>query len=195
MLRPIRKCFLSLHHMSSIIYSFKYQWNTSYIGRTSQSLEVRIGQYGQVKIQKGGCDHCINASTLSALRHLLNNPKCASFYITHTFSALTKACSVSLIKVLETIYNKSLQPSVCIQKVQYLALNVVCLWYMLRHVSLNNSDKFCLLILNGILPQLPSNSLVSLVKEEGKLTCWRIFISFRAPRTLAQSSHQGLDFS
>lgn len=93
MLRPIRKCFLSPHHMSSIIYSFKYQCNTNYIGRTSQSLEVRICKYGQVKIQTGGCDHWINVSTFLALRHLLNNFKCVSFYITHMFSALTKACS------------------------------------------------------------------------------------------------------
>lgn len=109
MLRLIQKEVLPPHHICSVIYYFKYQCDTDYIGRMGQRLEVSIIQHLPANIQMLNLDNlhrCINASDSVITEHLLNNYKCNQSYNEDMFLVLRKVYSDFHFQVLEFIYIK-----------------------------------------------------------------------------------------
>lgn len=85
---------------SSVIYQFKYECNTNYMGRTNFWLSTRITQDMPAYIRHGG-DSNSNRLTPSVCesaieRHLIKNTGCASEYVDEAFRLLHRDQSVEL---------------------------------------------------------------------------------------------------
>lgn len=52
-LRSPCKDVLPPHYVSSVIYNYKSQWESEYIGRTNQMLETTIDQHWRSQIRAG----------------------------------------------------------------------------------------------------------------------------------------------
>lgn len=76
MLISLCKDVLPLHLVSSVIYNYKCQCESEYIGIANQMLETRIDQHVPAKIHHRRCDNfhkLVNTSGLVIAECLINN--------------------------------------------------------------------------------------------------------------------------
>ena len=123
----MRKDVLPPHHMNSIIYKYTCSCGGDYIGRTSNRLDLRIKQHLPARILnlelKRG--QLVNTSRSSIADHVINSRECVADFNIDRFSILSRSHSSHHLKVLETLYVRSLQPSLCKQRDCLLGLNVI----------------------------------------------------------------------
>nr|WBB44924.1 reverse transcriptase [Chrysogorgia stellata] len=126
-LPPTPKEVLPAFSSSSIIYEFKCECGSRYVGRTSQRLGDIMKQHVPTNIRRKivplrqqprrQCrqDTVINCDSAIS-RHLLSNSQCAKSYNDTNFRILAKCRSPFQLKVLESIYIKLSDPDLCRQK-------------------------------------------------------------------------------
>lgn len=139
-LAPTPKDSLPAFSTSSVIYEFKCECDSRYVGRTSQRLGDRVKQHIPSTIrnqtlpmrkqpgrkcrqnQEIECDSAIG-------KHLLMNKSCADAYSDAKFRILQKCRSTFSLKTMEAIFIKLNDPVLCRQKqfVFQLALFWWCL--------------------------------------------------------------------
>ena len=138
-----RKDILPTASQSNIVYLFKCSCSCTYVGRTVQRLEERIGQHvprgligddgGSLAVKRRGRPRKNNNLTevsktdTAITRHLKESALCLQGVARKTsnhFSILAKGRSLLQLQFLEALYIKSNQPSLCVQKehVKSLAL-------------------------------------------------------------------------
>ena len=69
-----------------------------------------------------------NTSGSSIAEHMINSRECVADFNADRFSILNRSHSIFHLKVLETLYVRSLQPSLCKQRDCLLGLNMISLW-------------------------------------------------------------------
>ena len=126
----MRKNVLPPHHINSVIYKYTCSYGSDYIGRTSNRLDLRIKQHLPVRIlnlelKRGQLE---NTSRSSIAEHMINSRECVAEFNVDRFSILSRSHSIFHPKLLETLYVRSLQPSLCKQRDCLLELNVISLW-------------------------------------------------------------------
>lgn len=97
----------------SLIYKFKCQCETEYLGRTSVRLETKLDQHIPKFVRLHLSNHCrvlqpVHDSAIGT--HLLENEQCSSCFTLHISS------SKQHLQVLEAVYLKLQQPSPCRRK-------------------------------------------------------------------------------
>ena len=121
------KDVLPPHHINSVIHKYTCSCGSDYIGRTSNRLDLRIKQHLPARILnlelKRG--KLVNTSGSSIADHMINSRECVADFNVDRFSMLSRSHSLYHLKVLETLYVRSLQPSLCKQRVCLLGLNVI----------------------------------------------------------------------
>ena len=137
MLPVARNDVLSTTHKSSVIYEYKCQCDSRYVGRTSQRQQDRIKQHVPQWLRqqftrprrsqphrsckrkniKPDCDSATG-------QHLLENNQCALNYDNKRFSILATASSSFRLNLLETAYIKTRQQTLCSQKEFVYALKL-----------------------------------------------------------------------
>ena len=95
---------------TNVIYEFKCICSETYVGRTSQKLETRIGQHIPVWLSKGK----VRASESAIALHLIKtqhkvDPATA-------FSIITSTKKPFMLPILEALKIRSLSPVLCRQK-------------------------------------------------------------------------------
>ena len=99
------------------------------MGGTSDRLDLRIKQHLPARILnlelKRG--QLANTSGSSIAEHIINSRECVADFNVDRFSILSRSHSIFHLKVLETLYVRYLQPSLCKQKDCLLELNVISL--------------------------------------------------------------------
>lgn len=93
MMKSIYEDVLPHHHISLVIYNFKYQCDSEYIGRTNQRLVVTI-QHMSAKIHSRQYDNLqtlVNTSGSATAEHLIGNQICASAFARNSFSVISRA--------------------------------------------------------------------------------------------------------
>ena len=125
----MRKDVLPPHHINSVLCKYTCSCGSDYIGRTSNHLDLRIRQHrpGRIlnlKLKRG---QLANISGSSIAEHMINSRECVADFNVDRFSILSRSHSVFHLKVLETLYVRSLQSSLCKQRDCLLGLNVISL--------------------------------------------------------------------
>ena len=125
----MRKDVLPTHHINSVIYKYKCSCGSDYIGRTSNRLDLRIKQHLPARILNRELKRgqLANTSGSSIAEHMINSTECVADFNVDRFSILSRSHSIFHLKVLETLYVRSLQPSFCKQSDCLLGLNVISL--------------------------------------------------------------------
>ena len=123
----MRRDVLPPYHISSLIYKYTCGCGGDYIGGTSNRLDLRIKQRLSARILnlelKRG--QLVNTSGSSIADHMINNRECVADFNVDRFSILSRSHSLYHLKVLETLYVRSLQPSLCKQRDCLLGSNVI----------------------------------------------------------------------
>ena len=109
----MRKDVLPPHHINSVIYKYTCSCGSDYIGRTSNRLDLRIKQQLPARILNLELkrSQLLNTSGSSVADHLINSRECVAYFNVDRFSILSRSQSLCHLKVLETLYIRSLQPS------------------------------------------------------------------------------------
>ena len=109
----MRKDVLPPHRINSVIYKYTCSCGSDYIGRASNRLDLRIKQHLSARIfnleLKRG--QLVNTSESSIADHMNNSRECVADFNVDQFSILSRSHSLYHLKVLETLYVRSLQPS------------------------------------------------------------------------------------
>ena len=118
-----------------LMYKYICSCGSDYIGRTSNQLDLRIKQHLPARIlnlelRRG---QLVNTSGSSIAEHMINCRECVADFNVDRFSILSWSHSIFHLKVLETLYVRSLQPSLCKQRNCLLGLNVIGLWPFVHH--------------------------------------------------------------
>ena len=123
-----KRCFASPHHINSVIYKYTCSCGSDYIGRTSNRLDLCIRHLPawilNLRLIRG---QLANTSGSSVAEHMINSRECVANFNIDRFSILSRLHSLFHLKVLETLYVRSLQPSLCKQRDCLLGLNVISL--------------------------------------------------------------------
>ena len=124
------KDVLPPHHINSVIYKYTCSYGSDYISRTSNWLDQRIKQHLptcilNLELKRG---QLTNTSGSSIAEHMINSRECVADFNVDWFSILSQSHLIFHLKVLETLYIRSLQPSLCKQRDCLLGLNVISLW-------------------------------------------------------------------
>ena len=122
-------------HIKSVIYKDTCRWGSDYIGRTSNRLDLRIKQHLARRILnldlKRG--QLVNTSGSSIVDYMINSREYVADFNVDRFSILSRSLSIFHLKVLETLYVRSLQSSLCKHRDCLLGLNVIGLWSSVHH--------------------------------------------------------------
>ena len=125
----MRKGVLPPHYTNSVIYKYTCSCDSDYIDRTSNRLDWRIKEYLPARILnlelKRG--QLANSSGSSIAEQMINSRECVADFNVYRFSILSRSHSIFHLKVLETLYIRSIQPSLCKQRDCLLGLNVISL--------------------------------------------------------------------
>ena len=127
---PVRslKDALPTPSISNVIYNYKCHCGCDYVGRTSQSLSVRISQHVPPAIRSistSGRKYKMPTVMSSSIgQHLIDHPECAKHYDDNKFSILAYAASNFQLSVLEAIFIESRDPVLCRQKKFVLPLKI-----------------------------------------------------------------------
>ena len=123
----MRKDVLPPHHINSVIYKYTCSCGSEYIGRTSNRLDLRIKQHLPARILnlelKRG--QLVNTSGSSIADHMIDSRECVADFNVDRFSILSRSHLLYHLKVLETIYVRSFQPSLSKQRDCLLGLDVI----------------------------------------------------------------------
>ena len=105
------------------------------MGGTSSRLDQRIKQYLPARILNLELKRCqlVNTSGSSRADHMINSRECVADFNVDQFSILSRSHSIFHLKVSETLYVRSLQPSLCKQRDCLMGLNVIGLWPSVNH--------------------------------------------------------------
>ena len=125
----MRKDILPPHHINSVIYRYTSSCGSDYISRTSNRLDLRIKMHLPVRILNLELkrDQLANTSGSSIAEHVINSRECVADFNVDRFSILSRSHSIFHLQVLETLYVRPLQPSLCKQRDCLLGLNVISL--------------------------------------------------------------------
>ena len=125
----MRKDVLPLHHFNSVIYKYTCSCGSDYVGRTSNRLDLRIKQHLTARILNLRLirGQLANTSGSSIAEHMINCRECVADFNVNRFSVLSWSHSLFHLKVLETLYLQSFQPSLCKQRDCLLGLYVISL--------------------------------------------------------------------
>ena len=125
----MRKDVLPPHHINSVIYKYTCSCGSDYIGRKSNRFNLRMKQHFPARILnlelKRG--QLVNTSGSSIADYMINRRECVADFNVDRFSILSRSHSIFHLKVLETLYVRSLQPPLCKQRDCLLGLNVISL--------------------------------------------------------------------
>ena len=118
----IHKDALPILKQNLLIYKFNCRCNSAYIGRTCQSLEVRIRQHVPRSIlNKGRLTSGQSRAMDSAIsEHLLAINSCRTNYQDDCFSVLHRARDKVQLNILEAIYIAIDRPSLCKQRSSHI---------------------------------------------------------------------------
>ena len=119
------KDVLPPHHINSVIYKYTCSCGSDYIGRTSNRLDLRIKQHLPARILNLELKKGQLVNTSSIADHMINSRECVADFNVDRFSILSRSYSLYYLKVLETFYVRSFQPSLCKQRDCLLGLNVI----------------------------------------------------------------------
>ena len=110
------------HHINSVIYKYIYSCGSDYVDlRIRQHLPARIWN---LRLKRG---QLANTSRSSIAEHMISSRECVADFNVDQFSIQSRSHSPFHLKVLETHYVRSLQPSLCKQRDCLLGLNVISL--------------------------------------------------------------------
>ena len=125
----MRKDVLPPHHINSVIYNYTCSCGSDYVGRTPNRLDLRIRQHLPARILNLRLirGQLANTSGSSIAEHMINSRECVADFNVDRFSFLSRSHSLFHLKVLETLYIRSLHPSLCKQRDCSLGLNVISL--------------------------------------------------------------------
>ena len=125
----MRKDVLPLHHINSVIYKYTCSCGSDYIDRYSNRLDLRIRQHLPARILNLRLirGQLANIFGSSIAEHMINSWECVANFNIDRFSILSRLHSLFHLKVLQTLYVRSLQPSLCKQRDCLLGLNVISL--------------------------------------------------------------------
>ena len=119
--------YITYLFINSVIYKYTCSCGSDYIGRTSNRLDLCIKQHLPARILnlelKRG--QLVNTSSFSIADHMINSREWVSDFNVDQFSILSWSHSLYHLKVLETLYIRSLQPSLSKQRDCLLGLNVI----------------------------------------------------------------------
>ena len=123
----MRKDVLPPHHINSVIYKYTCSCGGDYLGRKFNRLDLRIKQHLlarvlNLELKRG---QLVNTSGSSIEDHMINSRECVADFNVDRFSILSRSHSLYHLKVLETLYVRSLQPPLCKQRDCLLGLNVI----------------------------------------------------------------------
>lgn len=121
MLRPIRKEVLPIDHITSVINEFSFQCDVDYLGRTSHRLEAGIDQHVSVNFARKRWAFYIGRLA----KYLNKNQQFPRSYSQEMFSMAS--ISDYHLKVLESVYIKSGQPTLYKRYKWLVDLNVIML--------------------------------------------------------------------
>ena len=121
------KDVLPPYHINSVIYKYTCSCGSDYIGRTSNRLDLCIKQHLPACILNLELkrDKLVNTSGSSIAAHMINDRECMAVFNVDRFRILSRSHSLYHLKVLETLYIRSLQPSLCKQRDHLLGLIVI----------------------------------------------------------------------
>ena len=104
--KSIHKDTLPILNQSLLIYKFNCRCSSTYIGRTSQRLEVRIRQHVPRGILNSGRSTCGHSQAMDSAigEHLLSTNSCRTDYRDDWFSVLHRARNKIHLTILEAIY-------------------------------------------------------------------------------------------
>ena len=106
---------LPIFYQSLLIYKFECRCNSTYIGRTSQRLYVRVRQHvplGILNTERITSGHS-QAIDSAIGEHLLSLNSCRTRYQDEWFSVLRRARSIIHLNTSEAIYIFLDHPSLC----------------------------------------------------------------------------------
>ena len=114
----IHKDVLPIFNQSLLIYKFKCCRNSTYIGRTSQRLDVRVKQHVSRDILNTGRITSGHSQALDSAigEQPLSINSCRTRYQDDCFSVLHRARSKIHLNILEAIYILLARPSLCRQR-------------------------------------------------------------------------------
>ena len=125
----MRKDVLPPHQIDSVIYKYTCSCGSDYVGRTSNRLDLCIRQHLPTRILNLRLirGHLANASGSSIAERMINSREYVADFNVDRFSILSRSHSLFHLKGLNTLYIRSLQPSLCKQRDCLLGLNVISL--------------------------------------------------------------------
>ena len=102
----IRKDVLPIMNQSLLVYKFNCRCNSTYIGRTSQCLEVRIRQHVPRGILNSGWSTSGHSQAMDSAtgEHILTTNSCRTDYLDDWFSVLHRARNKIHLDLIEAIY-------------------------------------------------------------------------------------------
>ena len=111
----IRKDVLPPHYINSVIYKYTCSCGSDYVGRTSNRLDLRIRQHLPARILNLRLkrSQLANTSGSSIAEHMINSRECVADFNVDRFSILSRSHLPFHFEVLETLYIRSFQPSLC----------------------------------------------------------------------------------
>ena len=126
----IRKDVLPPYHVNSVIYKYTCSCDSDYIGRTSNRLDLRIKQHlpAQILNLEFKSGQLANTSGSYIAEHMIISRECVADFNVDRFSILSRSHSIFHLQLLETLYVRSLQPSLYLKIDCLLGLNVISLW-------------------------------------------------------------------
>ena len=97
---------------SYVIYQYTCSCAETYVGKTTQRLSERIKQH----IPPNIATRKSNQADSAILAHIRNKPACVPTNAQERFRILARARSSYHLDILEAMYIRSLEPSLCAQK-------------------------------------------------------------------------------
>ena len=132
MLPSTKKDCIPITQKSWVVYEFSCQCEAWYVGCTTQRLANRIKQHVPMSIRKKSnatreqpSHNTSKINCESAIRqHLIANLECAKTYTDDKFRIIGQARSSFHLSVLESVYTKTQNPSLCRQKEFVFSLGI-----------------------------------------------------------------------
>ena len=107
----VNKDVLPTTSRSHVVYEYHCRCDQRYVGKTTQSLALRIQQHIPAKI---GCNHSSGDSSIT--KHLKVSRACIPSEPASRFRVLAQARHRSHLDILEALFIQKLSPSLCQQK-------------------------------------------------------------------------------
>ena len=110
------KDFLPASSKSCLVYEFTCDCASTYVGRTSQSLAERISQHLPDRLFERATRSRKSTADSAITRHMREHPECINTDPKSRFKVLASARDFWHLEVLEALFIKARNPSLCAQK-------------------------------------------------------------------------------